>query len=646
MKRTHLFPIMSGACDGMSCRSCPRPWRYFVTGMELWGRGDNATFLHGATEDYRRKPTEKLTRARWQRVARRWAGIAVPSFLLLMSAVARAVRAMLDDPPGWAEMPYGTILITYFVLAAVAGAAWLAYLFAAWYPQRKVRRAYIYPAGRELAKITGRRFRRREALGMIQLPADFGEAPVEGQTEASPPRVYVPDVVLDPGMKARIAERVGARLGMPDSKPVWTEAGVECAYCDLRPNPLPPSTVTLEELMEELLSLPITRPMVGVTYGAVRVTMDFDNDSPHTLGSAASGAGKSTFYKFVAMQRMRHGAFAIFLDFKKWSHLRWAGRLASDRVIIEDEVARIHETLLRVLDELVWRKSFNLADEAKLAKLRTIDVYVEEINTLMDLLVEYWGMEVARRKQEARSAVRKAKEKIAEAKQNEDELGVLDGKAELEEAEALLMAAMGLPKVSPAVQALRFGVNLGREFRIHFHFIGQSIDARAAGGRNTRASFRTRMLARWDEKDWKMLAPGIPFIACPSGAVGIWAHVHGSEVEIVRVPYVSDADAVAYVLGGDVPALPAFHGDARPSVDASPRPAVAAVLPLSEIVERLPAKADGSRMTIKALRLASGRQGFPEPVAGTVAPGKAALYPVDDVAAWFRDRERLAAIES
>jgi hypothetical protein len=383
---------------------------------------------------------------------------------------------------------------------------------------------------------------------------------------------------------------------------------------------LPPASIALGDLIDELLASPLDCPVVGVGHGGRVHRMDFRNDSPHTLGSASSGAGKSTLYKFVAMQRLRHpNTYAIILDFKKWSHLRWAGRLPAGRVLIEDEVPRIHDVLGRVLDELLWRKSFDLDQEAELGALPTIDIYVEEINTLMSMLAQWWKAEVAKRKATARAAVR-------EAKAAEDE--VL-----LEDAEAELAAAMGLPLVSPGIQALRWGVNLGREFKIHFHFIGQSMSAQAAGGRDTRESFRTRLLARWDRKTWKMLADGIEFIACPSTSVGVWAHVHGSQVDIVRVPYVADMDAVAYVSGGTCPALPMFHGDASPALDVT-----ADVRPesLRELAGRVP-------LSLDALRKASQRPGFPAPApAGRGGQGRMALYDVAEVMAWWEARERVS----
>lgn len=603
-------------------------WRFFVTGRELRGRGDNASWLRDATVDYRRGPIEKLTRARWRRVAWRWAVLGVPWALADVWTAARIARG-LHWSGWWTTFPWGWMLAAYLLAGTAAGGTWAVHLLRLWLSTREYRRTYIYPAGQVLAKVTGVKYRRRDALAAIQLPRGFGNEVLE---DPLPVRILMPmSTALDAGTKKRVAETVGARLGLPDPVARWTEAGVERAFVDLYPMALPPASVSLDDIMDELLASPLEEPVVGVSTGRTVVRTDFRNDSPHTLGSAASGAGKSTLYKLIAMQRLRHfNTYAIILDFKKWSHLRWAGRLPAGRVLVEDEIPKIHAILCKVLDELVYRKSFDLHQEDELAQQPTLDVYVEEINTLLPLLVSYWKSYVATQKQQARTAVRRAKAA-------EDEIA-------LDEAEEALAHAMGLPISSPAVQALQFGVNLGREFRVHFHFIGQSMSAKAAGGRDTRESFRTRLLARWEAKTWKMLADGIPFIACPSAAVGIWAHVHGSEVEIIRVPWVPDDAAVAYVLGGRVPTMPMFHTDPRPTLDEWTRPAVASA-PLSAIVDMLPAKADGSQVTLKALRLARDRRaetGFPEPVPGEYGPGQALLFDVDEVTAWFRDRERLA----
>jgi hypothetical protein len=608
--------------------------------MELWGHGDNATFLLDATEDYRRKPEEKLTRARWRRVSLRWAFIGVPFLFLALAGVARLWRALDDTPALWARVPWVTVLAVYIALGAVAGIVFAGHLIAAWLPVRHVRKRYLYPAARTLASVTGQRFRKRDALAAVIIPDGFGEAPEEGDSAPEPVRIYpAPSVVLDDGMRKRIEREVGARLGMAECAGKWTVANVERAFVELAPAGLPPAKVTLAELMDEILMSDVDHPVVGMMNGRKIVHMDFKNDSPHSLGSAASGAGKSTFYKFIAMQRLRNGAYAIILDFKKWSHLRWAGRLPAGRVLIADEIPVIHDILCKVFDELMWRKSHDLKDEHVLESLPALDVYLEELGSLRGLLDDYWAALVQRSKVLARERVRQAKEAIKSAGEDGDTDALL---VELEEANEELIRANSMPKRSPATEALKLGVNLGREFKIHFHFISQSIDAQVAGGRNVRASFRTRFLARWDEKDWKMLAPGIPYVRCPSGQVGIWAHVHGSEVEIIRVPWVDDMEAVQFVLGGEWPTLPMFHDGEVPVIQSGPEHPAAA--PLSAIARLLPAKADGSQMTVEALRVAAKRaaqSGFPAPVEREYGANEARDYPVAEVLAWFRDRERL-----
>jgi len=628
---------------GMAYLGLRSGWRYFVTGKSVRGRlEDNATFLDDATVDHRGRPTEKLTRARWRRVARRWIVAGVPWLLVDLALVSAGVRIVDSTPAWWARIPWLWVLVGYVTIAGILGVTFAGHRIAAYLPVRAVRKTYIYPAARTLATITGVKFRKRDALAWIELPPHFGDAPDPGK-EPEPVRILPPErVVLDDKAKERIAREVGARLGMDEAKGQWTVAGVERAFVELLPAGLPPKNVTLEDLMEEILATSIDRPVIGMCNARKIAHMDFKNDSPHSLGSAASGAGKSTFYKFIAMQRLAKGGYAIILDVKKWSHLRWAGRLPLGRVRIADEIPEIHDILVSLYDELMWRKSHTLAQEKELEALPVLDVYLEELGSLRGLLDDHWSALVQRAKVEARRRVRLAKDAIKDAGPDGDVDFLL---AALESAEDSLAEAMSMPKKSPATEALKLGVNLGREFKIHFHFISQSVDANVAGGRNVRASFRTRFLARWDEKDWKMLAPGIPYVRCPSGEVGIWAHVHGSEYEIVRVPMVDDMAAVRFVLDGVQPSLPMFHGDPMPSIDGtSTETALPAAAPLSALVGMLPPKRGGETMSLDALRTASkraGSTGFPDPIDREYGPNEARDYPVDHVLAWFRDRERL-----
>ncbi|HET6261478.1 MAG TPA: hypothetical protein VFG99_04485, partial [Chloroflexia bacterium] len=127
---------------------------------------------------------------------------------------------------------------------------------------------------------------------------------------------------------------------------------------------------------------------------------------------------------------------------------------------------------------------------------------------------------------------------------------------------------------------------------------------------------------------------GIPFVQCPSSVPGIWAHVHGTDVEIIRVPMVSDADAVEYVLGGTDPSIGPFRGE---GITSTVRPSVPSGMTLSDLVAILPARAGGDRLTLEGLRTAAKRPGFPEALP-TKGERGAHLYPTEDVLAWHRNR--------
>src|SRR3982751_3173754 len=132
--RSHT-PILSDQCDGRLCRSCPQLWRYFVTGVELRGKGDNATFLMDATEDHRPGVYVKLTRARWRRVARRWAGVAVPGCLTAAHLIHRPLHALGLIGPS----PWGWVLIGYLSVLVSLAASFGVYRLVKWFPPRVPR---------------------------------------------------------------------------------------------------------------------------------------------------------------------------------------------------------------------------------------------------------------------------------------------------------------------------------------------------------------------------------------------------------------------------------------------------------------------------------------------------------------------------
>lgn len=587
-------------------------FRYFVTGRPILAAGDNATFLHDATVDYRGRPYTKLTRARWRRVARRWAFVAIPGGLLVTEKAADATEAVcrvLDVPaPGWTEVPYGGILRAYAVAVPVGVGVWAYPRVRTWWRMRIPRREYILPAARVLCEITGTRYTKRTASAMIDLPPRWGE-PLQDGIEPPAVRVHLPQVPLDGNRKKRIVESVGARLGIPGARADWHEEGAR-AWVDLRPAVLPPRTVTYADVETEIMKAPIERPVVGVGVGRVVYHADFDNDSPHLAASGGSGSGKSTLFRLILSQRLRHGSGLIVLDLKKWSH-DWARGLPNNRVIYVHRVEDIHNVCVAIGDELVRR--IELDSREDLDRLRTVDVLVEEANTLIPLLRNYWTEERRRILTENKRILRE------------------DPYADVADP----------PVRSPAILALEMLVNVGRELHMHAHWAGQRLSANTFGGNGAdkRASFSTRFLGRWDKAAWTMLAKDVPYQICPGGPVGLWALIQDGTATIVRVPFVSTEQARTMALSGPEPTAPVLPGyNLGPVINARPedvRDNSDRRVTLREAVELLP----GEPVTLKALRMARDQDArFPEP-AERGGPGRADRYLLSTLVEWKERRD-------
>ena len=592
-------------------------FRYFITGRPILAAGDNATFLHDASVDYRNRPYERLTRARWRRVARRWAFVATPSGLLVAEKAADLTEFAWQHfgatPPGWTDVPYGNLLQAYAVAMPVGIGAWAYPKVRHAWKMREPRREFILPAARVLCAVTGTRFHRRQALQMIDLPPGWGEE-LEDGAEPMAVRVHLPQVPLDSRRKNKITETVGARLGMPDALADWHDAGGR-AWVDLRPAALPPSTLTYADVQEAIEAAPMERPVVGMSVGRVIHTADFDNDSPHLAASGGTGAGKSTLFRLILPQRMAHGAGLVVLDFKKWSH-DWARGLPRNRVIYVHRIGEIHETCVAIGEEL--QRRIELDSREDLDTLRTVDVLVEEANTLIPMLRRYWTELRAEIKRTNRAAL-------------ED-----DPYADVTEP----------PVTSPAVLALEMLVNMGRELHMHAHYAGQRLSASIFGGNggDKRASFQTRFLAKWDRTAWKMLAGDVRYMVCPGGPRGIWALVQGGTATIIRVPNVSTGEARALALSSPeprVPVLPGHYGG--PVLDMSPddvREVDDRRVRLSEAVELLPGKA----VTLKSLRMARNQDArFPTPIEQG-GPGRPDLYSLEALIEWKERRDGPAGI--
>lgn len=485
-------------------------WRYFVTGRPLMGGGDNATFLRDATVDHRGGPVERLTRARWRRVARRHAALTAPAALALYDW--RAVAA-------------------YALVATGTGATVGARMLVRWWPQRAVRREYVVPTWQVVARIIGVPARRREAVRAVELPRGFGTEDVTDEVLSV--RVHLPVVALDEGTQKRIAVAAGQRLGMPDPAASWVIRGAR-AHVDLTPRVHAPSTLRFSDVRDAWLDASASRPLVGMAAKRTPVYADMDNDGPHMGVSGGTGSGKSTLLRVVLAKRVREGHALVVCDYKVISH-KWARRIAqtsSDRVLYVTDEEPISDALTAVAAEFERRRQLLKTDPAALADVRPVDVLVEELNSLADMLRKWWGHERRRI--------------LAEAKANGEDVPYV-------------------PVVPPCVDALAAMVQMGRELKVFVHFAAQRLDAAALsprGGGAIRESITNRFLAGYTKKTWDMLCAGIPFQVFPGGPRGIWMACVSGEVTPFRVPPLSDDEAYELAMGGVEPSGPVL-GAAR-----------------------------------------------------------------------------------
>lgn len=531
-------------------------WRFFVTGREVRGKGDNATWLHDATVDFRGRPVERLTRARWRRVAWRWVVLGVPWLLLDAHLLALLGRAV-GSGAWWVSAPWLSLLALYATLSACVGLAYLGHTLAGWWPQRDVRKAYVYPTWAVVSKVLGQRYSTKEAVHAVALPPGFGTEDGPDDEEELSVRIHLPVVPLDEGVKKRLAAAAGERLGMPDPSAAWLVKGDE-AYVDLSPRALPPRHLLYAEVRDLVINADPARPLVGLAAGRRPVHADLDNDGPHIGISGGTGTGKSSILRVVLSRRVRAGAALVVCDYKVTSH-KWARRIAGEdraRVLYVTDEEEISEAILAVFAEFSRRRDVLKTNPDALDGFRDVDLLVEELNSLASMMRKWWGHERRRIVQEAKDAGE---------------------------------SVPYVPTVPPAVDALAALVQMGRELRIRVHFAAQRLDASALApkdGGAIRESITNRFLAKYTKAAWNMLCAGIPYEAFPGGPRGIWTAVVNGEVTHFRVPFMTDEEAYLLAMSGPAPSGPLLGGAALDTGYA--RPAVTRTVTLGEAWELIP----------------------------------------------------------
>ncbi|HET6262912.1 MAG TPA: hypothetical protein VFG99_11840, partial [Chloroflexia bacterium] len=420
------------------------PFRYLVTGYPILKPRDNASFLYDATEDYRGKPIPKYSRARWRRVARRNAAITVP--------LALGVAAGLQGIPGW-------VPLAWLVLVILAGLAWLVMRAVArlrlhnpvrWLRNRRVNHDFIDPAAEVLCRILNTRYFRGRARRMIELPHGWGSGEALDEGDPKVARVWIPaGTALDAGVKKRITEQVGARLGVPHPRGDWNEAGAT-PFVDIAGAPTPPREVTYASLLPAIARAAEDEVILGRAPGGRIVSVSLSEDAPHVLMSGAAGTGKSVLVRVFLRQRIERGDGIVITDPKRFSHIRWAGKLPRDRVVYAYRDEDLHTAWLAVAEET--KRRIELPEE-ELELQRRVFVVAEELNAQIKKLTRFW-------KGERRRIMNAAKAQLADAIER-CEGSVSDGLA-LAVAEGLNEADLDPPTTSPAVVALQETVFMGR----------------------------------------------------------------------------------------------------------------------------------------------------------------------------------------
>ena len=598
------------------------PIRYLITGFPIRRPQDNASFLYDAMEDFRGKPIPKYSKARWRRVARRNAAITVPLVMLALT------------PTDWMAL---WALWTWLTLLALAGLAWLIWrgvvrlkrhnpvrLLRNW----RVNREFIDPAAEVLASVLGQAYRRGFHRRMIELPHGWGTGDEVDDGAPKVARVSLPTgTPLDTGVKKRITEHVGARLGIPHPVGEWTEVGAS-PFVLIQGAPNAPREVLWSSLLPAIAVCAEDEVVIGRAAGGRLVTLSASEDSPHFAMSGPSGTGKSVLGKVFLVQRLHRGDGMFILDPKRWSHWRWAGggKVAANRLVYAYKTEDIHEAWLAIHAEAERRIEL---DEEELAKLRRVWIVVEEINTATKRLARYWKAE--------RKRIMMAAKRAMEADMDYDE------------------ADLDPPLTSPAIVAMQESVGMGRELKMHVIVMAQRLSASVFGGNggDIRESFQGgRLIARWDRKLWKMLVDTLAYVACPTGPRGIWGLARGEDFTVFRVPFLPDREATAYANSG-APATgpvlgpqterPTVEGESWTELDGQDeRPAITSAVTLSAALGLLPGQDGPAAISETALRRASTRAGFPEPLpkpdGQPYGQREARLYDLGQLTEWAEAR--------
>lgn len=373
---------------------------------------------------------------------------------------------------------------------------------------------------------------------------------------------------------------IQAKLGMPDAE-VYLRLQGNTPHMIVVRAPAPPDRVMYSDVEAVIENASDAAPFLGYGPRNKPVTVKFDDESPHVLVSAGSGAGKSVILRLITAQGLSKGGEAVICDVKRVSH-SWAKGLP--RVTYVRSIDDIHDALV-ALDAECERR-YQLIDDDENADVGPrITIDLEEMNATIRKLESYWRR----------------------------------------------IRTNDQPKVSPAVEAIGNLLFMGRAAKMHVIAVAQMATARALGGPEARENFATRILARYTINAWKMLVPEIwpaPKSSRHSGRVQVAIAGEATETQIAFLTN-EEARALALKGGGELSVKPTLHAvseeHAAPIEDRKT---------LGQAI-----KAEWLPMDYEAAKKARSRDpDFPQGVTG-IGDGYN-RYTREELEYWFRNRER------
>jgi hypothetical protein len=413
------------------------------------------------------------------------------------------------------------------------------------------------------------------------------------------------------GAASTIAHVVRTKLGLSDARIVYKLEGRR-PHLLIQQTPRPPAKVMFAdpEVRELADASRESAPLIGVGPEGARIGVDLDAESPHVLVSASTGGGKSVITRTMGAQMLHHGSQMVVLDFKRHSH-KWARGLPN--VEYCRDIQDIHDALV-MLGKEGHRRNIVVDDwegpEGEEPVGPRLGIILEEANATISKLKRYW------------QATRHPK---------------LD------------------PKESPAIDALREILFMGRAVRMHVLLVAQSATAAALGGPEVRECFATRILARYTRNAWMMLVPEVQPIPRSTRHVGRAQVVLGGVASETQVMFMTPAEAREWAVSGvmappvNLSGRPApdvtSQGHAGPSTSHDAVPASRDVTPRLTLVkdgqvpeQAAPVPAEPARYTLAA----AAREGVVSMSADALRQAKRRdpEFPVSDDGKWTAEQLR------